>query len=134
LRPTAASLRVRAATVAALGVAVATAGDAEGWVLCPYRRSTAGYCPLCGATRAAARLMSGDVEASWRMHPLVILVAVQVPIVWAVGRRMIGSARSDLRQRWLLANLGLAMLLWVVRSVSGDVPLPTGLGWPVPRF
>lgn len=105
--------------------AIASAGDDDGVVLCPFRRCTGGYCPGCGATRAANRLVRGDLAASWTHHPWVVLLAVQTAVVagwFAVTRR-------DPRQsspRWI-AGLGVAnaialMAIWIIRLDAGTIP------------
>ncbi|MEM9561544.1 MAG: DUF2752 domain-containing protein [Actinomycetota bacterium] len=127
-------LRPVAAVLGAVALAAALGSD-EGVVLCPYRRCTGGDCPLCGGTRAAGALLRGDVAGSWARHPLVPILALQV----AIGAVVAGIARRrgrDLRrwrplvQRVLLANLALAVAIWVVRLASGAVAGPAYLAPP----
>lgn len=40
---------------------------------CPFLFFTGWQCPACGGTRAAYSLFQGDLAASWRMNPIVIL-------------------------------------------------------------
>lgn len=128
-----------AAQVGGAVAALAVLGDDEGVVLCPFRRVTHGYCPLCGGTRAAARLAAGDLGGAWERHPLAVLLAAQlaVAIVAWIG---IGRAKRATALAWwhrwqaplLVANLAVATAIWVARLVSGDVPAPSTLDAPVP--
>lgn len=130
--------QIRAAAaigVVALGVA---ASDDEGTVLCPFRRCTDGYCPLCGATRSFGRLLRGDIVGAWVRHPYVVLLAAQVIVLGSLAA--LRSARSadeadtrrpllsSAQRRWLLtANLVVAFGLWTFRMAIGDVPRPSTL-------
>lgn len=119
-----------AALVGVAAVAVAGAGGEDGPVLCPWRRCTGGHCPGCGLTRAANQLARGDVAASWALHPLAVLLAVQAAAI-AVVVAVLGLARPGLvrplRDRWLaplvLAQVGLALAVWLVRLATGAIPL-----------
>lgn len=126
-------LRWAPAAVGTLALA-ALLGSDDGVVLCPYRRCTTGDCPLCGTTRAAGRLLRGDVAASWQQHPLVLILALQVPVWLAVGRIRSSAGATTWWQRnatnVLLANVGLATALWIVRLVLGDVTGPSTLTVP----
>lgn len=120
-----------AATVAAIaiGAAVASAGAEDGLVLCPFRRCTGGYCPGCGATRAANRFVRGDLEASWSHHPWVVLAALQAVVLGAATARLSpANRRARLRRVALPALVGNCLLLitiWIVRVADGTVPT----GW-----
>ncbi len=134
--------QIRAAAaigVVALGVA---ASDDEGTVLCPFRRCTDGYCPLCGATRSFGRLLRGDIVGAWVRHPYVVLLAAQVIVLGALAALRSARQADDLgaepgarapllssaQRRWLLiANLVFAFGLWGVRLALGDVPRPSTL-------
>lgn len=123
--------RVRKRDLLALGLGgtvVLATGD-EGPVLCPYRRCTGGYCPLCGTSRSAAALVRSDLASAWTRHPLVVLVAIQITLLgifYASGRTL-----SYARQNQLLgANAALAVSIWVLRLAVGDIPAPAGLRLP----
>ncbi|MGH1503848.1 MAG: DUF2752 domain-containing protein [Acidimicrobiales bacterium] len=132
----------RARTAARVGGAVAVVAllsDDEGVVLCPFRRATHGYCPLCGGTRAAARLATGDVEGAWDRHPLVVLLGVQVAaalVAWLTIGRVRPTTAVAWWTRWqtalLVANLAAATAIWGLRLAGGDVPAPSTLDAPVP--
>jgi hypothetical protein len=111
------------------GVLVASAGADDGVVLCPFRRCTGGYCPGCGATRAAHRFVRGDLTGSWAHHPWIVLAAVQVVILGAVVAFMDPPQRRDRLRRLatplLIANSVLMIVIWAVRLSAGAIPT----GW-----
>lgn len=110
----------------ALITVVASSDDEGGFVLCPFRRCTGGYCPGCGMTRSAGRLVRGDLVGSWHRHPFVLLAALQVVVLgtlWTSSSRL----REWLTRRWTmlaLANAGLLGAIWIVRLVLADIPVP----------
>lgn len=94
---------------------------------CPFRLTTGWWCPFCGGTRAASRLVRGDVGAALRYNGFVVAL---VPIVlafwlgWAVPGRV--AMLDRLRSRsaaWARALLVLAVCFTVVRN------LPFASGW-----
>lgn len=115
--------------IAAVGfaavAAIASAGGDDGVVLCPIRRCTGGYCPGCGATRAANRLIRGDVAASWSYHPWIAMLAVQIAVVagwFALTRR-----DPRLISPRLIAGVGVAnaialLAIWIIRLDAGTIP------------
>ncbi len=118
--------------LAVVGVGLAAIfSDDEGTVLCPFRRTTEGYCPLCGGTRAAASLLRGDVDASLSAHPAVVLLAVQIPVfLWF----LVTGVGTDGRRRWfqriVVANVVMMLVVWLVRLGLDDIPRPSTLTWP----
>ena len=114
------------ALAAASTVLTALLASDDGPVLCPYRRCTGGDCPLCGVTRSAGRLMRGDVAGSWRVHPMVVLVALQLPLIAVLT---VSGRRARVRQL-ALANLVLAALVWAGRLATGEAAAPSALMWP----
>lgn len=124
-------LRIAAgAGLVALGV---SASDDDGPILCPFRRCTSGYCPLCGATRSFGRLIRGDVVGAWVRHPFVVLLTLQVVVVGAVVAFRSSRNRprvSSIERRWfLVGNATLAIGLWLTRMMLGDVPHPSTLSF-----
>lgn len=113
-----------------LAAAVGASGD-HGPVLCPFRLCTGGYCPGCGLTRAAGRLVRGDVVGSWHLHPFLLLAVVQGALVLA-ARAVLGAASprwaglARHRENLLVANLVLLTALWALRLALGDIPAPFG--------
>lgn len=126
-------LRLAPAALGAVALA-ALLGSDDGVVLCPYRRCTGGDCPLCGTTRAAGRLLRGDMVASWQAHPLALILAVQLPVWFAATRLLSRQTGRTWWQRFgpnvLLTNIGLATAIWVVRLVLGAVAGPSALTTP----
>lgn len=123
--------RVRKIDLLTLGLVatvVLAAGD-EGPILCPFRRCTGGYCPMCGTSRSTAALVRSDLVSAWTRHPLVVIVAIQITLLgisYATGRALSDGRRNQL----LAANAALALSIWVLRLVVGDIPAPTGLQLP----
>lgn len=110
------------------GGLVATASGDDGVVLCPYRRCTGGWCPGCGATRAAHRLFTGDLAGAWSHHPWVVLAAAQllgVVVAVLLGPRL-GARRRAGARSWvmpaLIANTVALLGIWAVRTSSGSIP------------
>lgn len=113
--------------LAGIGAALGALTVLDGPVLCPFRRCTGGYCPLCGATRSAASLARLDPVGALRLYPALPLLAFAVFL--AVRPRWLGQQRSD---RLLIGIAVAVSAIWVVRLLVGDVPTPTGLRWPLP--
>lgn len=111
---------LRIGTAAAASAAVALAAS-DG--LCLFRACTGLACPGCGMTRAVGRLLSGDVAGSLALHPL-LLPTVAVGIVWGtealVTRR--SARRPSAGPRLAVALAAVALVLWVVRAVTGTLP------------
>lgn len=118
-----------AAGALTVGVLVLAADRDDGVVLCPFRRCTGGYCPGCGATRAANRLVRGDIGAAWGHHPWVVLAAVQVVVFGAVLAATVPGVRPARARRaalpLLVANTVLLVVIWLVRRSTGAIPT----GW-----
>ena len=70
-------------TAAALAVAVLHL-DRLPILVCLFRAATGVPCLTCGATRALAELVAGDVAAALAMNPLATLTAL-VLVPWGVG-------------------------------------------------
>ena len=98
-------------------------------VLCPFRRCTGGYCPGCGATRSANRLLHGDLAGSWAQHPWVVLAALQLAVLAGVLAVVDPTRRADRLRRGalplLVANCTLMTGIWVVRLSTDSIPT----GW-----
>jgi len=107
----------------ALG-AWAHATDAE--PVCLLRRVTHLACPTCGMTRAMALLAHGEWRAAFALHPWAPALAAQIVAAWALWG--VALARADGRRldRWLphavALNLGVLMLLWLVRLATATLP------------
>jgi hypothetical protein len=110
--------------IAAVTITAAGDGD-DGFVLCPLRRCTGVYCPGCGGTRAAAKLVRGDVVGSWHQHPFVALLAMQALVLGVIALRPAG--KEWVAERWMTlvySNTAFFVALWVVRLGRGDIPGP----------
>lgn len=105
------------------------ASDEEGIVLCPFRRCTGGYCPGCGTTRAAGRLLRGDIVGSWQRHPFVVLGAAQLIVLGSIRLSGSNRLRSTVRRfatPLLAANAAVVLGIWVIRLATGQIPVPFG--------
>jgi hypothetical protein len=124
--------RARTTDAAAFGVgalALFVLGDDDGSIMCPFRRCTGGYCPLCGTTRSASSLARFDLQAAWTGHPMVVLALMQ--LIALGGLRLSGRTLSQvLRQRILLGNVLLAVAVWGARLAAGHIAAPNGLQLP----
>ncbi|MEM8925412.1 MAG: DUF2752 domain-containing protein [Actinomycetota bacterium] len=120
---------------AAFVTAGLTASSDDGIVLCPIRRCTGGYCPGCGLTRSAGKLIRGDLVGSWHHHPFLVLAVAQALVLgalWASGSRL----WDTVAERWvslLRANVVLLGGLYLLRLLLGDIPVPFANG-PGPLF
>lgn len=145
-RPVGSPRPVRVAAVGAVLVAVAAAvevgGTDDGVSICAVRHATGGYCPGCGATRAARHLLHGDLSSGWADHPWVVLAAVQlVVLVVAATVAGIAAALAARRSRLprppgslgvsrvafvVVGTLNVLLLLgvWAVRLATGEIPSP----------
>lgn len=50
---------------------------------CPFRAATGWWCPLCGGTRAASRLLRGDLGGAFRFNAAVLLLLPVAAVLWA---------------------------------------------------
>lgn len=53
----------------------------QGIIPCLFHTLTGGYCPGCGGTRAIRALGRGQVFLSFCYHPLVLYLAVFLPVL-----------------------------------------------------
>jgi hypothetical protein len=62
---------------------------------CTVRRLTGLYCPGCGGTRCAGRLLEGDIAGAFTMNAVVVILAavVAVLLTMAVIREWKGHAQ-----------------------------------------
>jgi hypothetical protein len=118
---------LRIATTAAVVLAVVQVGGSDdGPTLCVFRHATGGYCPGCGATRAARHLVHGQVGPAWRDHPWIVLAALQAVVaglVVALARHLDRplSWRRHLGA-FALVNLVLVVAVWTLRLGAGSIP------------
>ncbi len=109
--------------VAAL--AVANPSD-DGPTFCPFALCTGTACPGCGMTRAASRLLHGDVHAALVYHPLVPLVAAQLlgAWIWYMLRRSgrVGPISNRGLNLVLIATAVALVAVWALRLALGTLP------------
>lgn len=94
--------------------------------LCPFRVCTGLACPLCGMTRSLASMVTGDVATSFRYHPLLLLVIVQVAVIGAVSIRAGGKPSSRIMNPLMLANAVIFSAVWFLRWRTGQLDLVSG--------
>lgn len=109
--------------VTVFGAGLAGLYSVSHWsIVCPFLAITRWQCPLCGGTRMAVDLASGDVAAAWQ-HNAVALVAVAtllMAMVWwagqAVGLRGTSrwSAPNWLSQRHVYRVVVVVAAVWTV--------------------
>jgi hypothetical protein len=115
------------AGVAAATAAALAAADDSGPVLCLFRRCTGGYCPGCGLTRSAGRLVRGDLAGSWHQHPFLAIAMAQLVVLAAVLAARYEAGLQAIRRRALplLAVNGAVLLgVWILRLSTGAIPAP----------
>jgi len=115
--------------IGVVAVGAQLGGTDDGVSVCTVRHLSGGWCPGCGATRAARHLLHGQVGAAWRDHPWVLLAAAQVLVIGAMLAVVIARReRIVVRRRWItavgLANVAALAVTWVVRVASGAIPSP----------
>lgn len=87
---------------------------------CPFRALTGWWCPICGATRAASRLIRGDLGSAFHFNAMFVTllpVAVVAWVAWAFPQRFPWLDPVRRRARPLLyafAAIGVAFV--VVRN------------------
>lgn len=89
--------------------------------LCPLRAATGILCPLCGSTRAAHHLLTGDPSGAFALNPLTAVLlplavaALTVLAVRALRGREVRAPR--LRPAWVVAGVTLAVAFGVLRNL-----------------
>jgi len=131
-------LALGVAAIGSLGlvaVAAELGGTDDGLSLCTVRHLTGGYCPGCGASRAARHLLHGDAVAAWRDHPWVLLAAAQLIVLGTVfaasvarrrrpALRLARASRLAWASRLAVVNAVALVVIWVARLGSGTIPSP----------
>ncbi len=117
-------LRTSALPLAIGSVALLLFSSDEGPVLCPWRRCTGGYCPLCGATRSVGSLTRLDFAESFRRFPALALLALV-----AVVRFWPAKVSNQFQNRFLVTIGALVTAIWIARLVLGEIPGVSTLTW-----
>lgn len=101
---------------------------------CTLRRATGLPCATCGGTRAALRLLHGDLLGALQLNPLATLISVGVPawLILAWIRRGTPLIRWT-RARWLWATLALVVVvaanwIYVARTLDANTNAPPDTG------
>lgn len=127
-RPRRSSSLLTGASLAAAGITATVAVGLP--TLCPFRICTGQACPGCGLSRSLLSLAKGDFALSWKYHPLLIPVLVQVLVVGSMRhfarqdqRRGDQGQYRGLRTAWLnkllVANLVIFLVVWLARWKLG---------------
>jgi hypothetical protein len=91
---------------------------------CPFYALTHHYCPGCGATRAIAALLHGNVAAAMHFNAVVTLLA---PVLLWYSGRMYWTAVRENRVEWEFprwawkAALACVLLFGVVRDLAPTI-------------
>lgn len=86
--------------------------------VCPFRICTGQACPGCGLTRSIGHAVRGDLGASWQLHPLGVLVGLQLlgAVALLAAHRDRSVAALLTQSRWVLAaNAVLLLVVWAIR-------------------
>jgi hypothetical protein len=115
-----ARLLARSGAAAVAGAAVA-ASLSDGW--CLFRACTGVACPGCGMTRAAGRLVTGDLAGSFAFHPLLVPMLV-VGLVWGLEHLTVRrrGGQGVLGPRLAIALAVAIPVVWLVRAALGALP------------
>jgi hypothetical protein len=115
--------------IAAVGVAMWDPARHGGPPLCPWRAVTGVACPGCGLTRAMGALLRGRADEALHLHPLVVVLGLQLALVWAIALRATRPASTSLREppRWVMPglfalNAVVFVAVWGLRLAAGSLP------------
>jgi hypothetical protein len=88
-------------------------------VPCPFHELTGLLCPLCGGTRAALRLLDGDLAGSLGLNVLLLPLAAVVAYVFVANLAAAGG-RLPAPPTWLPRAVALVLVAFtVVRNLPG---------------
>jgi uncharacterized protein DUF2752 len=96
-------------------------------IACPFRALTGIPCVTCGATRAFAALVNGDLPASLRLHPLVVpgVFAAALYIPYALSAAHLGGPRlriatSERERTWArMLTVAALLVVWIYLIAVG---------------
>lgn len=91
----------------------------QGYFPCLFHTLTGAYCPGCGGTRAMTALLEGNVFLSFCYHPLVLYLAVTVPLLvlsFLYCRRQKKTFSQRIWKNVLFFGLGLLVLNVAVKN------------------
>lgn len=116
---TAAARRFGPALLITLWIAAAgflKPADYPPWYRCALHSATGWYCAGCGSTRATHRLVHGDILASMRQNPLVLLLALPAAC-WILFSCLRPEKRPHLPGKTGWAVLVVILSFWIIRNV-----------------
>lgn len=113
----------------ALAAIYQLSGSLQLGVPCLLHATTGLNCPFCGATRMAAALLQGDLDAAWHFNPVVLvfgpLIGVAVGyqlLAWALERvRLVKLPRLRPNPRALDWGIKALAVLLVVYGVARNL-------------
>ncbi|WBQ04618.1 DUF2752 domain-containing protein [Kribbella sp. CA-293567] len=113
----------------ALAAIYQLSGSLQLGVPCLLHATTGLNCPFCGATRMAAALLRGDLDAAWHFNPVVLvfgpLIGVAVGyqlLAWALERvRLVKLPRLRPNPRALDWSIKALAVLLVVYGVARNL-------------
>lgn len=112
--------------LAVIGALVVVPAVEDGPTICPFALCTGMACPGCGMTRAASRLIRGDIGAALTFHPLVPVVALLAigGWVWFLLRRTGRVQPLDTSAlNGILIVIAISLVaVWIARLVTGTLP------------
>ncbi|NEA31906.1 DUF2752 domain-containing protein [Streptomyces sp. SID13031] len=86
-------------------------------VPCLLHATTGLNCPLCGATRMAAAILRGDLNAAWHFNPVVLVLGPLIGV--AVGYQILAWALESTRLVKLpRIRIGPRTLAWSLRALT----------------
>ena len=84
-------------------------------------------CATCGLTRALAALARGRFGEALVLHPMAPVVAAEIALVWGWWglslTRLVRSPGQAWVPRAIAVNAAAFLLLWIVRLLTGTIPL-----------
>lgn len=90
---------------------------------CPFKLLTGLDCPGCGSQRALHALLTGDLRAAWRAHPLLVVALpyLGVGLVLEYLRRRSPRVQrlSDIwyGNRAAMVSIGIIFAFWTLRLI-----------------
>lgn len=118
-------VRVAAPLGALGGLALWNPASNGGPTLCPFHLITGLWCPGCGLTRAAGALARGQVGDAITWHPMILPLALQAVVVWAlfsfIPKRAERVFSQPVRTAMLIINSVALLGVWIVRMRTGQI-------------
>lgn len=112
--------------LAAIGILAVIPAIEDGPTVCPFALCTGIACPGCGMTRAASRLLHGDLASAVSLHPLVPAIALLAVGGWGwFALRKAGKVQpisNRLLNGILIATFVALMAVWIARLATGTLP------------